>query len=289
MSTPTNVHLPKTDFPMKANLSQTEPARIADWKAKGIYQKVMQKPAPRGKFVLPDGPPYANGFIHVGTALNKILKDIVIKYKNMAGYHAAFIPGWDCHGLPIELNITKKLGPKRKDISDADIRKMCREEALSWVEKQSGQFQRLGVMADWDNPWLTLHASYEADEIRVLAKILENGIFYRGEKPVYWCPALQTALAAAEVEYRNHKSLSIFVRFPFNEKVSGVNLPAGKKVSFLIWTTTPWTLPANYGVALNENLEYGFFDTGEEFLILAVELQASVEKVTGLKLHKIAT
>ncbi|MGE0528613.1 MAG: class I tRNA ligase family protein, partial [Bdellovibrionales bacterium] len=171
---------------MKGNLAQSEPARIADWKSRDLYRKIMNKPAPKGLFVMPDGPPYANGYIHLGTSLNKILKDIVIKYKNLAGYRAEFIPGWDCHGLPIELNVTRKLGPKRKDMSAAQIRQLCREEAISWVGKQKAQFERLGVLADWDRPYLTMDPAYEADEVRVLAKIFENGIFYRGEKPVYW-------------------------------------------------------------------------------------------------------
>lgn len=283
------VLLPKTDFPMKGNLSQTEPARIASWKKENIYQKIMNKPAPKGVFTMPDGPPYANGNIHVGHVLNKVLKDIVVKYKNLSGYKATFIPGWDCHGLPIELNVTKKLGSKRKELSDTEFRKMCREEALSWVQKQKAQFERLGVIADWDNPYLTLQPEYEADEIRVLAKINDNGIFYRGEKPVYWDPALQTALAAAEVEYKNHKSLSIFVRFPMKDAISGVKLPAGKPVSMLIWTTTPWTLPANYGIALNADYTYGFYDTGKDVLVVAEDLKASVEKETGLTLQLLAT
>jgi isoleucyl-tRNA synthetase len=281
------VQLPKTDFPMKGNLSTTEPARIKAWQDGKVYEKILKKPAPKGKFTMPDGPPYANGNIHVGHVLNKVLKDIVIKYKNLAGYKAAFTPGWDCHGLPIELNVTKKLGPKRKDMSDAEIRKLCREEARSWVDKQRVQFQRLGILADWDKPYLTMDPAYEADEIRVLAKIFENGIFYRGEKPVYWDPALQTALAAAEVEYKDHKSLSIFVKFKTDEKFSG--LPSGKPVSFLIWTTTPWTLPANYGIALNPEFTYGFFDTGSDVLILAEDLKESVEKETGLSLTLIST
>lgn len=276
------VQLPKTDFPMKGNLSQTEPARIAKWLEAGVYQKILNRPATKGAFTLPDGPPYANGNIHVGHALNKILKDIVIKYKNLSGYKAAFIPGWDCHGLPIELNVTKKLGPKRKEMTDAQVRALCREEALSWVAKQKEQFMRLGVLADWENSWMTLQPAYEAAEVRVLAKIFENGIFYRGEKPVYWDPALQTALAAAEVEYKNHKSLSIFVKFPIAHAFEG--LPPGKSVSFLIWTTTPWTLPANYGISLNAEFRYGFFDTGKEILILAEDLKEAVEKETGVTL-----
>ncbi|MGZ3723055.1 MAG: isoleucine--tRNA ligase, partial [Bdellovibrionales bacterium] len=271
---------------MKANLAQNEPARIAAWKAASLYQKIMARPAPKGKFVMPDGPPYANGNIHVGHALNKILKDIILKYKNMAGFHAAFIPGWDCHGLPIELNVTKKLAAKGKELPPAQIRKICREEALGWVEKQKVQFERLGVVADWANPYLTLNPAYEADEIRVLAKINDNGIFFRGNKPVYWSPTLQTALAAAEIEYRDHKSLSIYVKFALLNKPLGLK---DKKVSFLIWTTTPWTLPANYGVALNATLTYGFYDTGSEILVLAQDLKASVEKDTGLTLTEVLT
>jgi isoleucyl-tRNA synthetase len=281
------VQLPKTDFPMKGNLATTEPARIESWMKNSIYQKIMQKPAPKGVFCMPDGPPYANGNIHVGHVLNKVLKDIVVKYKNLAGYRAAFIPGWDCHGLPIELNVTKKLGAKRKDHSDAEVREMCREEARSWIAKQKTQFQRLGVVADWENPYLTLDPAYEADEIRVLAKINDNGIFYRGEKPVYWDPALQTALAAAEVEYKNVKSLSIFVRFPMKDKVPGLN--TSKPVSMLIWTTTPWTLPANFGIALNKDFSYGFYEAGDQVLILAEELMESVAKETGLNLVKIGS
>lgn len=268
---------------MKGNLSTTEPARIEAWQSHELYQKILQRPNPKGHFVMPDGPPYANGSIHVGHVLNKVLKDIVIKYKNLQGYRATFIPGWDCHGLPIELNVTKKLGKDRASKSDAEIRKLCREEATSWVEKQKKQFQRLGILADWENPYLTLQPEYEADEVRVLAKIWKNGIFYRGNKPVYWCPALQTALAAAEIEYRDHKSLSIYVKFPVKQLALPPGLPQ-KPVSFLIWTTTPWTLPANYGIALNEKFNYGFYDTGSDILIVAQDLKEAVEKETGLSL-----
>ena len=274
-----NVQLPKTDFPMKGNLAQTEPTRIDAWTQNKIYQKMVTRKAPKGKFVMPDGPPYANNYIHVGHAVNKILKDMVIKYKSMSGYQAAFIPGWDCHGLPIELNITKKLGAKRKDTTDAEIRKMCREEAAHWMSEQRKQFVRLGVLADWENPYLTMQPAYEADEIRVLAQIFKNGIFARGNKPVYWCPTLQTALAAAEIEYRDHKSPSVYVKFA---------LPA-KKASLVIWTTTPWTLPANYGIALNADFDYGVYSSGNENLILATGLKETFEKETGLTLTLIST
>ena len=277
------LNLPNTAFPMKGNLPQTEPERLKKWEDQNTYEKMLDRNAGRPKFVMPDGPPYANGNIHVGHVLNKVLKDIVIKYKNMQGYQAAFVPGWDCHGLPIELKVTKKLGPKRKELSDKQVRDLCRKEALHWVEQQRSQFQRLGVFADWENPYLTLNAEYEAAEVRVLAKILDNGILYRGEKPVYWCPALQTALAAAEVEYHDHTSPSIYVKFYLNAPESA-SLPGDKPVAFVIWTTTPWTLPANYAIALNGQFEYGVFDAGAEYLIVATDLKENVEKDTGLTL-----
>jgi len=267
---------------MKANLPQTEPIRISEWLKSGTYKKMVDRNKGRTKFVMPDGPPYANGNIHVGHVLNKVLKDVIIKYQNMAGRYAAFIPGWDCHGLPIELNVTKKLGPKRHSTSDSELRKMCRAEALSWVEKQRVQFQRLGVLADWDRPYLTLSPDYEAEEVRVLADVFDNGILYRGNKPVYWDPALQTALAAAEVEYHNHKSPSIYVKFAVP---GGVPAFAGEKnVNFVIWTTTPWTLPANYGIAVHKDFEYGLFVAGKDHLIVAKDLKATVEKAIGLEL-----
>lgn len=282
------VALPKTDFPMKGNLPQTEPKRIQEWLDKKIYHKMVGKNRGRKKFVMPDGPPYANGNIHVGHVLNKVLKDIIIKYRNLAGFESAFIPGWDCHGLPIELNVTKKLGPKRATTTDVEIRKMCREEALSWVGKQREQFQRLGVMADWENPYLTLSPDYEAEEIRVLAQINDHGVLYRGNKPVYWDTALQTALAAAEIEYKNHKSPSIYVKFPLLEFEDRIG-PQKKPVSIVIWTTTPWTLPANYGVAVHPEFDYGLYDTGTELLILAQDMSDAVAKVAGLTLTEVKT
>lgn len=277
------VNLPITEFPMRGNLPQTEPTRISKWGQTGLYKKVIEKNKVQGKrFTMPDGPPYANGNIHIGHALNKILKDIVLKYKNMQGFQAEFIPGWDCHGLPIELKVTSNLGSKKNDLSKKEIRDLCRKEALKWIEVQKEQFVRLGVLADWEHPYYTMQSSYEAEEIRVIAKIQENGILYRGEKPVYWCPALQTALAAAEVEYHDHKSPSIYVKFELIEKPS--ELKASGKTSIVIWTTTPWTLPANYAIALNKNFEYGVFRLGDENIIIATELKQAFEKETGLSL-----
>ena len=278
-----SIHLPKTKFPMKGNLPQTEPTRIGEWEKIGLYQKMMAKNEGRPLYVMPDGPPYANGNLHLGHVLNKVLKDIVIKYRNMSGYQAAFIPGWDCHGLPIELNVTKKLGKKRAETTDSQVRDLCRKEATSWVEKQREQFVRLGILADWQKPYLTLQSEYEAEEVRVLAQINDNGVLYRGEKPVYWCPALQTALAAAEVEYRDHKSPSIYVKFPLTKGLDKLGNP-DKPVSFVIWTTTPWTIPANYGICVHENFDYNLYDTGSEYLIIAEELKETVEADTGVAL-----
>lgn len=269
---------------MKGDLPKTEPIRIETWKKDKIYERMLKANSEKGLYTMPDGPPYANGNLHLGHVLNKVLKDMVIKYKNLAGYRAAFIPGWDCHGLPIELAVTKKLGGKRQDMTDEQVRDLCRKEALTWVDKQREQFIRLGVMGDWENPYLTLKPAYEADEIRLLAQIHRNGILYRGEKPVYWCPALQTALAAAEVEYRDHKSPSIYVRFPL--KAFPKSMEYLKDSSLVIWTTTPWTIPANHGVALHPNLEYGVYDSEKGKLIIAEDLKESFESETGLNLKK---
>ena len=284
-----SVLLPKTDFPMKGNLNVAEPQRLEFWQQNKIYEKMIARNKGKKKFVMPDGPPYANGSIHVGHVLNKVLKDIVIKYRNMAGYEAAFIPGWDCHGLPIELNVTKRLGIEKKNaeakgeqpkvLSDPEFRDLCRKEAMTWVDLQRTQFKRLGVLADWENPYLTLSPEYEADEVRVLARIFENGVFYRGKKPVYWCPVLQTAFAAAEVEYKVVKSPSIYVKFD-----------TAQGHSFVIWTTTPWTLPANVAISLNPNFTYGFYQTKEgATYVIAEQLAETFQKATGIELKLLKT
>lgn len=277
------IQLPQTDFPMKANLPEREPLMIASWEKGQIYKKLLAKNQGRTKFTMPDGPPYANGSLHMGHVLNKCLKDFTIKYRNMAGFAATFIPGWDCHGLPIEMNVTKALGPKRKEKSDTEIRTLCREEAGKWVAHQGEQFRRLGVMADWEHPYLTMAPAYEAEEVRVLARALRKGTLYRGEKPVYWCPTLQTALAEAEVEYQEKNSPSIFFVMPFDEGAKKFG-SFKKPVGFAVWTTTPWTLPANLGVALNPDIDYGFYDAGECILVLGKGLEESFEKETGLTL-----
>ena len=279
------INLPVTDFPMKGNLSEKEPQMIAEWTKRDIYGKILKKNQGRPMFTMPDGPPYANGDIHIGHVLNKCLKDFTIKYRNMAGYRAAFIPGWDCHGLPIEHKVTKDLGPKRKDKTDTEIRELCRSEALKWVGRQGEQFKRLGILADWENPYLTLHPYYEADEVRELARCLDKGIMYRGEKPVYWCAAMQTALADTEVEYLPHTSHSIYVKFPFIKGVEKFG-KFNKPVSVVIWTTTPWTLPANLGVAFHPDFEYGFYDAGQDIVLIAKELKTAFEKDTGWSLKE---
>lgn len=268
------VNLPKTNFPMKGKLTTKEPQIIKAWKEKKIYKKIQRKNWLGKKFSLPDGPPYANGHLHLGHVLNKVLKDFVIKYKSMKGFKTPYIPGWDCHGLPIELKVTKKV--KGKNLNDKKIRELCRKEALHWIEIQKEEFQRLGILGDWEKPFFTMDPKYEAEEVRLLGKIHKKGLLYRGEKPVFWCTHLKTALAAAEAEYRDKESPSIFVRFFLKHPFKKLDLK--KPTSFLIWTTTPWTLPANYAISVHPDFEYGLYDLGEERVILAKALKERCEK-----------
>lgn len=284
------LHLPVTEFPMKGNLPQNEPKTVQDWKSKKIYSKMIARTKGRTNFVFQDGPPYANGAIHMGHALNKTLKDITVKYRNMAGFHTPFIPGWDCHGLPIEHAIMKGLGPKAKEKTDSEIRELCRAEAQKWSTQQSTQFQRLGILADWEEPYLTMDPSYEAEEVREFARAFEKGYVYLGTKPVYWNWVLQTALAEAEVEYHPHKSPSIYVKFPIKDAATLKALGSeGKETSIVIWTTTPWTLPANLGVCLHPDFEYGVYDSDSGRLVIAKALQESVEKEIGLSLKLVSS
>jgi len=280
--------LPQTEFPMKGNLPQKEPEIIQKWETQNVYQKILAKNKGKRSFVLPDGPPYANGSIHIGHALNKTLKDIIIKYKNMSGYCAPYIPGWDCHGLPIEHAVTKNLGAKTKEKTNSEIRQLCREEAQKWINTQRDQFRRLGVMGDWQNPYLTMSPDYEAEEVREFARAYKNGVVYLGTKPVYWNWALQTALADAEVEYHQHKSPSIYVKFYVDDQKTLTKLGNPQKpTAFVIWTTTPWTLPANLGICLNAEFEYSLFESNDECLIIAKELKEYFEKDTGLSLQAV--
>lgn len=255
------LNLPKTAFSMKADLVHREPARLERWEKQRLYYKIQENRKGRPRFVLHDGPPFANGDVHIGTALNKILKDFIVKYKTLRGFYAPFIPGWDCHGLPIEFKVSQDLEKTAKNHYDhVLIRKECEKYALRFVEIQRKQFKRLGVFGDWENPYLTLDPCYEAEELRLLADLIEKGYIYRGKKPVYWSIPCRTALAEAEVEYREKVSPSIYVKFPV----------VGEKDTYiLIWTTTPWTLPANLAVAYNSTFFYSAVRVGAEVYILS--------------------
>ncbi len=271
------LNLPKTSFPMKANLPVKEPEILKRWEEERIYEKLRGIARRRTKYILHDGPPYANGHIHMGTALNKILKDIIIKSKNMMGYNAEYVPGWDCHGLPIEHQVDKELGEKKSSYSIVEKRKLCRTFASRFVDIQREEFKRLGVMGEWDHPYLTMSYDYEATIAREFGKFAGNGSVYLGKKPVYWCASCVTALAEAEVEYEEHRSPSIAVKFPvlsdFGERIPALK---GKKVFVLIWTTTPWTIPANLALALHPDYTYVAAEVDGEVWILA---EALVEEV----------
>ena len=267
------LNLPQTDFPMKGNLPEKEPEQLKKWEQETLYQKIMEKNASKPKYLLHDGPPYANGNIHMGTALNKILKDIVVRYKNMSGFCAPYVPGWDCHGLPIELGVEKKFG--KASSADETISR-CRTYAEEFIDKQRETFKRLGVYGDWENPYLTMRKEYEADIMRELAKTVDTGAVYRADKPVYWCPDCVTALAEAEVEYKDHRSPSIFVKFKAEDALKqklGLT-KENAELFVVIWTTTPWTLPANLAIAVNPEFHYGTYKlkNKNEIWIVADEL-----------------
>ncbi|WP_338871870.1 isoleucine--tRNA ligase [Myxococcus stipitatus] len=275
-----SVNLPRTDFPMKGNLAQLEPRMLGWWGERGIWGKILEKNAAGEPFVLPDGPPYANGHLHAGHALNKVLKDIVVKYRNLVGRRCDFIPGWDTHGLPIEQAVEKRLKDKKVDkrtLSRDVFLEKCREYALEFIDIQKAEFQRLGVFGSWDAPYKTLDFSYEAQEIRELAVFARRGMLYRRKKPVYWCLQDQTALAEAEVEYEEHESPSVYVAFPAGAEIAE-RVPAlkGHAVAFAIWTTTPWTLPANLAVAVHPELEYVFYQLGARVICVAKDLLPKV-------------
>jgi len=278
------LNLPKTDFPMKANLPQREPEMLAWWEQQKLYEQIQAMGHGRPRYVLHDGPPYANGRIHIGHALNKILKDIIVKSKTMAGFQAPYVPGWDCHGLPIEHQVMKELGEKKKNLDVSAIRKLCRAYAEKYVDIQRDEFKRLGVLGEWERPYLTMTPSYEATIIREFGKFVERGGVYKGLKPVLWCTQDQTALAEAEVEYDDHTSPSIYVKFPVVTSPSalgmtfpGISFPEGtKSISVVIWTTTPWTLPANQAVCLHRDINYAFLQVGDEIFVMAEQLIESV-------------
>jgi isoleucyl-tRNA synthetase len=276
------LNLPRTTFPMKANLANREPEVIARWEEQGVYGKLRAARSGREKFILHDGPPYANGNIHMGTAFNKILKDIVVKSRSFAGADAPYIPGWDCHGLPIELQVDRSLGGKKKEMSTAVFRRECRAYAERYVDIQRDEFRRLGVLGDWENPYLTMNYSYQAAIVRELGRFFEVGGVYRGYKPVHWCMSCRTALAEAEVEYEEHRSPSITVRFPIvsgaEKLMEGID---GGTLSAVIWTTTPWTIPANLAIAVHPDFDYVVAECGGEHFLVAEELLASFGESVG--------
>ena len=277
------VNLPTTDFPMRANLSKREPETLAYWERERIYEKILESRKSAPLYILHDGPPYANGNIHMGHALNKILKDIIVKHKTMMGFKSPYVPGWDCHGLPIELYVTRQLGEKAKSMPKIEIRNRCRSYAEKYVKIQAEEFKRLAVFGDYENPYLTMSASYEARILEVFGLLFKEGFITRGKKPIYWCPTCVTALAEAEVEYRDHTTPSIFVKFkvdPSSLDVQGVDRD---KTFVIIWTTTPWTLPANLAVCFHPEFKYSAYQFGDEFFILADGLVDSMAQIAGLK------
>ncbi len=272
------VNLPRTDFPMKANLPNREPEILNKWKEESIYEKIQESRKDAEIFILHDGPPYANGHIHLGHALNKILKDIIVKHKSTMGFRSPYVPGWDCHGLPIELQVTKKLGKKAGTMEKVEIRKLCREYAEGFVNIQMEEFKRLGVFGDYENPYLTMSGDYEAKIVSVFGEIFEKGYIKRNKKPIYWCPTCVTALAEAEVEYDDHKSPSVYVKFkvdPGSAVIKGIDTD---KLFAVIWTTTPWTLPANLALSFHPEYEYGIYRFDGEHYILAKGLIEAFEK-----------
>ena len=268
-----SLNLPQTDFPMKANLAQREPAMLNKWEDENIYDKIRQSAKGKKTYILHDGPPYANGNIHLGTALNKILKDLVIKAKNMTGFDGVYVPGWDCHGLPIEHQVDKELGENKGKISQVEKRRTCRIYAEKYVGIQRDQFKRLGVFGKWADPYLTMAYPYEAATVAEFGKLYLNGSVYKGKKPVYWCATCKTALAEAEVEYADHHTPSIYVKFAVTSDIAAV-LPklASQKVNMVIWTTTPWTIPANLAIALKDDFVYVAVKIDEEVFIVAKDL-----------------
>ena len=282
------INLPKTDFPMRAGLPKREPELLRDFYDKQVYGMLMEKNAGKPAFILHDGPPFSNGDIHIGTAMNKTLKDIIIRHKNMSGFRAPYTPGWDNHGMPIESAIIRKSKLDRKKMSIPEFRDACRAFASEYVDRQREQFKRLGVIGDWDNPYLTMAPSFEAEEVRVFGKMYEKGYIYKGLKPVYWCPTDETALAEAEIEYADVPCTAIFVKFRVKDdrgQLSG--LPGAENAYFLIWTTTAWTLPGNLAICLGPDIEYAVCKAGDEFYIVASALAETVFGKAGIKKYEI--
>lgn len=282
------LNLPKTKFKMKANLAREEPKLLGFWEEQEIYKKVLEKKKNLEKYILHDGPPYANGNIHIGTAYNKILKDIIPKYKSMKGYNSHYVPGWDTHGLPIEFQVTKDMKVGLSEVDPVELRKKCTEYAKHYINVQMEEFKRLGVMGEWENPYLTLNPAYEAEQIEIFKKMFSKGYIYKGLKPVYWCANCETALAAAEIEYHDKESSSIYVKFLIKDSLEGIfpDSKSGENYA-VIWTTTPWTIPGNMAVALNPDIEYSLVKTEKGNLLLASALVEKVMKEIEIVDYKI--
>jgi isoleucyl-tRNA synthetase len=265
--------LPKTDFPMRAGLAQREPGRLAHWEKIGLYDLIQQRRASSPSFVLHDGPPFTNGDVHIGTALNKVLKDLILRYKSMRGFRTPYVPGWDCHGLPIEQKVSKEIREEKLTLTTAELRARCDAFSESWIEKQTTQFKRLGVLGTWEDSYKTKAPSFEADILRTFAAFVEQGLVYRSKKPVYWSIPFETALAEAEIEYKDHTSIAIWVKFavPVAE-AEKFGLPTDKPLAIVIWTTTPWTIPANLAIAVHPEVDYVVADLGGERIIVAQAL-----------------
>ena len=275
------VNLPNTDFPQKGNLPQNEPIRLQKWDAMNIYAKLREVRAGKPVYVLHDGPPYANGRLHIGHILNKTLKDFCVKSRSMMGYWAPYVPGWDCHGLPIEIKVEEALGSKKHDMPPVEIRRAARKHAEKFIGIQREDFKRAGIFGEWDNPYQTMNFKYQADIVRSFSKFVEKGSVYKGLRPVHWCISCVTSLAEAEIEYNDHTSHSIYVKFPFPDAAKVDPALAGKQVSIVIWTTTPWTLPANLGISLNPEFEYSAVSVGGEVFIVASGLLEQVAAKVG--------
>lgn len=278
-----SLNLPQTDFPMRANLPQREPEFLKKWEDMDIYNKQLKKAEGKPSFILHDGPPYANGGIHLGTSLNKILKDIVVKYKSMSGYYTPYVPGWDTHGLPIEQRAIKELGLKRHEVGPVVFREACEGFAMKYLDIQRESFKRLGVRADWEHPYVTLKPEFEAKQIEVFGEMAKKGHIYKGLKPVYWCPECETALAEAEIEYADDTTVSIYVKFQVrDDKGIFEGVAPKEKINFVIWTTTTWTLPANLAICLNESFEYSVVKVNDEYYVLAAELVENTMKAAAI-------
>jgi isoleucyl-tRNA synthetase len=283
-----SLNLPNTDFPMKANLAKREPELLKIWEERKVYHQLSLQARGKTKYILHDGPPYANGHIHIGTALNKILKDFVVRSKFMAGFDGHYVPGWDCHGLPVEHEVEKTLGAKKGELSLVEIRKRCRDYASKFVDIQRDEFKRLGVFGEWENPYLTMNFGYQATIVNEFGKFLLDGSVYKGKKPVHWCVTCKTALAEAEVKYEDHRSPSIYVKFKMVSDI-GTVLPRlkGKPIFVIIWTTTPWTMPANLAIALHPDFIYVAVDVGGEVYILAEALLETAMEKFGIRTYQV--